>query len=186
MIKKLQPEEKEKFIDFLLSLSRNTLKLWTKFGNIKNRRMAERIANELVNMSEDDSTNFIYLKNKEIVSYAYLKYFPNKPFKKFNAIFGLVVRDEYQKKGIGRKMLEYAVRYAKNIGKRKIWLTVYLDNVRAIRLYKNAGFESEGVFINDEYINNRPRHIVSMALFLDKVKNYAETRKEIFKDLETI
>jgi RimJ/RimL family protein N-acetyltransferase len=65
---------------------------------------------------------------------------------------------------------------------KKIWLTVFSDNTRALVMYKNLGFKIEGIFMNDEMVNKKYRHVVSMALFHDD-KKIDMTRKKILDKL---
>jgi putative acetyltransferase len=61
------------------------------------------------------------------------------------AALGMAVRDDYQGKGVGTALLRALIDTADNwLGLRRIELTVYTDNDRAIRLYHRFGFETEG------------------------------------------
>ena len=52
-------------------------------------------------------------------------------------------------------------------------------------MYNNLGFEIEGIFMYDEYFEGKPRHVVSMALFLsDDCKNSKTERKKFIKQIE--
>lgn len=51
------------------------------------------------------------------------------------------VRSDLRGKGIGSRILDFAIQYFKNIGMEKMRLHVYKDNPDAIRLYKRYGFE---------------------------------------------
>src|SRR6476646_6687875 len=58
---------------------------------------------------------------------------------------GLSVHDEFQRRGAGTALLRAALDIADNwIGYTRLELTVYTDNVAAVALYRNAGFEIEG------------------------------------------
>lgn len=52
----------------------------------------------------------------------------------------LVVKEEYRDNGIGSKLIDYAVEYARNNGYKEICLQVESDNVRVINLYIKKGF----------------------------------------------
>lgn len=54
--------------------------------------------------------------------------------------FGLVVRREYRRMGIGRALLGAAIEWAKGIGARTLHLTVFSHNAAAIELYRQSGF----------------------------------------------
>jgi L-phenylalanine/L-methionine N-acetyltransferase len=61
------------------------------------------------------------------------------------ASLGMMVRTEYQGKGIGKKLMENILDLADNwLMLVRIELDVIEDNERAIRLYRSFGFEVEG------------------------------------------
>ena len=78
---------------------------------------------------------------------------------KHNTMLGITVKEEYRNKGIGSRLLEFAINWAKETGVvKRIELHVFNTNGRAIHLYKKYGFTIEGekqkaIKINDEYIN---------------------------------
>lgn len=58
------------------------------------------------------------------------------------------VHDDHQGKGIGTALLRELIDAADNwLGLRRIELTVYTDNVRAVHLYQKFGFETEGTHL---------------------------------------
>jgi L-phenylalanine/L-methionine N-acetyltransferase len=61
------------------------------------------------------------------------------------AEIGMGVRDSWQGKGVGSALMRAALDLADNwLGLKRIELTVYIDNKRAIALYRKFGFEVEG------------------------------------------
>lgn len=60
-------------------------------------------------------------------------------------ITNVVVAPDYRKKGIARKMMEYMLDRAKEIGIGDCTLEVRVSNQPAIRLYESLGFKGEGV-----------------------------------------
>lgn len=54
--------------------------------------------------------------------------------------FGLVVRREYRRLGIGRALVDAAIEWAKQIGVSSLHLTVFSHNAAAIELYRRSGF----------------------------------------------
>jgi putative acetyltransferase len=72
---------------------------------------------------------------------------------------GMGVHDDYAGRGIGQMLMDAALDLADNWWNlRRVELTVYADNDRAIRLYKRSGFEVEGtlreyVFRDGQYVD---------------------------------
>ncbi|HPD37766.1 MAG TPA: GNAT family N-acetyltransferase [Mesotoga infera] len=58
--------------------------------------------------------------------------------------FGLTVAKEYWGMGIGKRLIEYMIETVKKNGITRIGLQVRADNERAIKLYSNFGFVTEG------------------------------------------
>lgn len=56
------------------------------------------------------------------------------------AAFAVAVKAVYHRLGIGRALLEASVEAAKSVGYEQLELTVLSDNIRAINLYRRAGF----------------------------------------------
>ena len=69
-------------------------------------------------------------------------------------------------KGLGKKLLTSALAHAKKSGLEKVELSVYTDNVAAIRLYKKCGFKEIGIVKHYRKLNGRYFDCVEMELFL--------------------
>lgn len=54
---------------------------------------------------------------------------------------------EFQSKGIGRKMVQFAINKAIALSRTKIWLGVWINNPGAIEFYKKMGFIESGSHI---------------------------------------
>ncbi len=82
---------------------------------------------------------------------------------------GISVRDGWRNQGLGTRMMEQAIAWARNSGVvKRIELDVYARNKRAIHVYEKLGFVQEGhrrraIFQQGEYIDN-----LLMALLLDE------------------
>jgi RimJ/RimL family protein N-acetyltransferase len=66
------------------------------------------------------------------------------PASRHVADLGLMVAADHRRRGIGRRLLEEAVAWAREAGVTKLELHVFPWNEAAIRLYESAGFEREG------------------------------------------
>ena len=59
------------------------------------------------------------------------------------ASFGVAVRKEYRRRGVGTALMKEVMKWAKEQGAEKLWLSVFSTNERAIALYKKLGFRVE-------------------------------------------
>jgi ribosomal protein S18 acetylase RimI-like enzyme len=66
----------------------------------------------------------------------------------------LMVREEYQRQGIGRTFLDQVIADCKKVGKDQIRLEVDLDNEKGLSFYKKNGFKKESIAsaISDYYV----------------------------------
>ncbi len=152
------------FREFLLKLKKDTLYQFNHFGDINLLNADVIVQKEL---ARKDKIKFFSFYNNELIAYSFLTLF-EKPSKKHNCILGIVIGDNWQGKGFGKKICTYMIKKAWREGFRKAWLNVYSDNTRAITLYKSVGFEVEGIFMADEVEGEEIRHIISMATFSGK------------------
>lgn len=68
--------------------------------------------------------------------------------------FGVCVLQEFWGYGIGKNLLKESIRWADDNDIKKITLNVLQANERAIMLYKNNGFEVEGVLKRDKLLSD--------------------------------
>jgi len=84
----------------------------------------------------------------EVIGQLGLDTFPHKPRRRHAGQLGMVVRDDWQSKGVGRALLQAAVDLAdKWLNLTRLELEVYTDNVPAIHLYQRFGFVIEGTLV---------------------------------------
>lgn len=72
----------------------------------------------------------------------------------------------YRGLGLGKKLIEYTIDWARAHGLEKISLDVFADNERAIQLYKKYGFRVEGRLKGQYVLKGRPVDEILMGLFL--------------------
>ena len=168
----------EEFKKFLLRLSKKNLLNFNHFGVITKKNVEEILNNEI--KRKDKIKYFSYFQN-HLIAYSFLTKF-EKPTKRHNSILGMIIVDEWQRKGFGIKICSHMIKHAWQKKYEKIWLTVFLDNAAAIKLYKKCGFEVEGVFLDDEKFRGVKRNVISMAIFRNS-KYTAKRRNKIIKKL---
>lgn len=166
------------FKKFLLNLTPKTLTKFTKFGKITPKNIDGIVVKEL---SNSNNIKFFSLIDNELIAYSFLTKF-DKSSKKHNCILGIVLADNWQKKGFGKIICRHMIDIAWTKKIEKIWLTVYHDNLNAYRLYKELGFEIEGIFLYDEKFRGEFKHKISMAIF-KKHSNNESKRKKILENL---
>ena len=66
--------------------------------------------------------------------------------------FGLCVLPDYQRVGLGRLLLEYAVMVARFRGSPAVRLKVYPDNIRAVEMYRAYGFQYNNDLENGQLV----------------------------------
>ena len=108
------------------------------------------------------------LGSEKVIGTAGLNVFANNRLR-HSASIGIMVHRDYQGNGIGRKLMETLLDVSDNwLMLVRVELSVFIDNQKAIELYKKLGFEIEGTkrkagirggqYI-DEYIMARLRNI---------------------------
>ncbi len=98
---------------------------------------------------------------------------PDSPRRRHSADIGMVVRDDWQGKGVGTALMQAAVDFADNwLNLERLELGVYTDNAAAIHLYEKFGFVIEGTWVRyafrggeyvDTYTMARLRHRAEKA-----------------------
>ena len=88
-----------------------------------------------------------------------------------NSMLGIVIADKnYRGKGLGKEIMQTGMEYGFNfLGLRKISVQVVEGNMSAIRLYKNVGFETEGILRNHYFFDGAWHNVVLMAKFANDV-----------------
>lgn len=76
---------------------------------------------------------------------------------------GIGLLPEVRGRGLGKALLDVAINAAERLGFRRIELTAFSDNQRAIALYETRGFVREGVMRAAARFGDEYRDIVMMA-----------------------
>lgn len=171
------PSEKDIY-SFFTSLSEDTLYNFTLYPGANTRNEALKLSRTL--LKNKSQKIFGAFNEGKMIGFGILKFFLKKT-RKHVCQFGMVINDLHQGRGYGKALGEHVISWAKKHNFKKVWLNVYSDNAKAIKLYKNLGFQREGIFMYDEYFENKPRHSLSMALFFDL--DPCEERGKLWEDL---
>lgn len=121
------------------------IKDYEKCSNIwnmeKNQELKNRFYEELVSKNRK---TFVYVKNDEYIAEVSVVF--NKedsdyviPGKRLY-LSRIIVKKDMRGKGYGRKLMDYAIAFAKKSGYEELSLGVNLDNYVALKLYVGLGF----------------------------------------------
>ncbi|MFX1238610.1 MAG: GNAT family N-acetyltransferase [Promethearchaeota archaeon] len=81
---------------------------------------------------------------------------------------GIIVRKEYRDQGLGRALIDMAIREAKNaFNKEKIILSCFSTNARGIHLYESMGFKKVGMRKRQFHMNSTYYDEILYELFID-------------------
>jgi RimJ/RimL family protein N-acetyltransferase len=92
------------------------------------------------------------------------------------ADLGMMVAASHRRRGIGRKLLEAAVSWARAAGVEKLELHVFPWNEPAIRLYEDFGFEREGLRRRHYLRDGVAVDALLMAYHLPSAQEYLPSR----------
>ncbi|WP_096434757.1 GNAT family N-acetyltransferase [Alteribacter populi] len=88
--------------------------------------------------------------------------------KRHTALFRTWLTDDAQGKGLGKKLMEYTLEWARHNGLYKICLTVFSQNTVAKQLYEKYGFVTEGIQKEQVYVDGEYDDEVFMAYFIEE------------------
>lgn len=90
--------------------------------------------------------------DEEVIGQIGLHTFPHRPRRRHVGQLGMMVRDDWQGKGVGSALMEVAIDLAdKWLNLSRLELEVYTDNEPAIRLYQKFGFKIEGTAVQHAF-----------------------------------
>ncbi len=84
---------------------------------------------------------------------------------------GIIVQKKFRDLGIGFNLIDKAIRESKRLNKEKIVLSTFLDNERALFLYKKIGFKTAGIRKKQFYMDSSYYDEVMMELWIDDYLN---------------
>ena len=107
----------------------------------KQKGLKERFYNELVSKNRK---TFVYVKNDEYIAEVSFVFNKNDedytiPGKRLY-LSRIIVKKDMRGKGYGKKLMNYAIDYAKKNNYEELYLGVNLDNYVALKLYVELGF----------------------------------------------
>ncbi len=103
----------------------------------------------------------------EIVGFAFIKIKKKLQNGGFLGEFGIVVNDEHQGKGVGKKLTSQIIEHAIKEQFRRIDLTVSPSNFKAINLYKKYGFVERKMVKNGDCWRGLVLDCIELSLYLE-------------------
>jgi RimJ/RimL family protein N-acetyltransferase len=82
-------------------------------------------------------------------------------------VLGMGLLPEYRGRGLGRRLMNQALDAARAFGLARVELTVRVDNLRALALYRQLGFEVEGRNRRAMLVDGQFEDLLTMALLFD-------------------
>jgi RimJ/RimL family protein N-acetyltransferase len=136
---------------------------WLGPPNFPSRAHQERFI-ELASASTDDAKYFaIETLDGKLVGDCGLRFINWKSCK---AEFFITIGEKQSwGKGLGSDALRIVIRLAfDKMNLNRLWLTVLVDNPRAVRCYEKCGFVREGLLRQESYVDGKYRDVLLMGL----------------------
>jgi putative acetyltransferase len=109
-----------------------------------------------------NQTNLVAVIDGKVIGMIFLSRFGDR--RSHVGTLGMAVHDAYAGRGAGTALMAAVVDLADNwLQLKRLELSVYADNARAIALYERFGFEREGLFRNYAWRNGAYADAVTMA-----------------------
>lgn len=95
------------------------------------------------------------------------------------AEFLIMISPDFQGRGYARAATRRAINYAfRVLNLYKLYLLVDVDNARAIRIYEGAGFQREGVLVDEYFSDGRYHSVIRMCLFQHQTLGSDDARRD--------
>lgn len=125
---------------------------------------AELWKKRLADKSTEGSFHLVACVEGEVVGSLAVFIIAHSLRRRHAASFGMGVHDKWQNKGIGTELMKAAIDLADNwLNVVRLELTVYTDNIAAVKLYERFGFEIEGTLAKYAFRDGQYVDAYSMA-----------------------
>ncbi len=144
IIRQIKSGDENVLVDFYNGLSESSIQTFRPLGYKTTLSVCEDIIQD--NSPEiDKKFDLVALHETRIVGWSFLwNIESNEP------TFGLGVADDFQGKGLGSKLIDSAMKTARERGLKKVLLTVVQDNQVAWQMYERRGFVKYGKFVGED------------------------------------
>jgi ribosomal protein S18 acetylase RimI-like enzyme len=134
-----------------------------KFLSLLEAPPLEQMRHFVLNNIREGHPQFVVLVDEEIAGWCDVLPNSRRTVSAHCGTLGMGLLPKYRGQGIGRKLMQRALDAAFAFGFTRIELTVRETNANAIALYKNFGFETEGLHRKAVCIEGRYENTLSMA-----------------------
>lgn len=87
---------------------------------------------------------FVAMRGRHVIGYV-----GTHPHEEYGMLLGILVHEAYRGTGIGARLLDRAISWARERGLVSISLLVFAHNERAIMLYRTRGFDQREYYAHD-------------------------------------
>ncbi|MDD3083478.1 MAG: GNAT family N-acetyltransferase [Candidatus ainarchaeum sp.] len=132
-------------INFNKKYSKQLSELWLSPEITKNtlstktRTTPKNLTKKLL---KEKQNSFLAIENKNVIGFSSLRPFEGR--KNHSADFVIFVSPNYHRKGVGTKLMKKLFDRTKKLKLKRIELSVFSDNKKAISFYKKFGFKIDG------------------------------------------
>lgn len=109
---------------------------------------------------------FVVIADGQVIGWCDIKP-SDRPVHAHCGELGMGLKAEYRDKGIGSVLMQTSLDAAKAYGLKRVSLTVYEANNRALAFYQKFGFQVEGIKKKDALIDGVYIDVISMALLFE-------------------
>ena len=166
MIYEIRPIAEDHISSFRTTL--DTVAREQKFLSFLEAPPLEQMRHFVLNNIKEGWPQFVVLANEEIAGWCDVLPNSRRTVCAHCGTLGMGLLPKYRGQGIGRKLVQRAVDAALAFGLTRIELTVRETNVNAIALYRNFGFETEGLHRKAVCIGGCYENTLSMAFVMQQ------------------
>ncbi len=95
------------------------------------------------------------------------------------AEFLIMISPDFQQHGYAKAATRSAINYAfRVLNLYKLYLLVDVDNAAAIKVYEGAGFQREGVLVDEFFSDGRYRSVIRLCIFQHGARGSDEARRD--------
>jgi ribosomal protein S18 acetylase RimI-like enzyme len=117
----------------------------------------------ILDIIEHGYPQLVVLSGGEVVGWCDVTPKP-RPIYAHSGVLGMGLLPQFRHHGIGKRLILQALAAAQAFGMQRVELTVRENNANAIALYRNVGFEIEGVQRNAVFVDGTYENLILMAV----------------------